>query len=64
MNRMCWNADGSSKRGYKKKVAKEKAHLMEGPNWRRKGLQVYRCPECDWFHVGHNSNYGKVRRFA
>ena len=64
MDRKCWNANGTSKRGYTKKRAKQKAHLMMGPNWRSKGLQVYHCEQCGWFHVGHNRWYGKERRLA
>lgn len=59
--RACWNADGTSKRGFTKKVAKKKAAQMAGPNWRSKGLQVYPCHECGWFHVGRNSFHGKSR---
>ena len=62
IDRGCKNADGSEKRGHTRKVAKRKAAQMVGPNWRSKGLQVYRCHECGWYHIGHNNYYGKERR--
>lgn len=62
--RACWNADGSSKRGFTRKRAKQRAKQMAGPGWRSKGLQVYPCDECGWFHIGHNRSYGKSRKDA
>lgn len=62
-NRGCWKADGSSKRGYTRRRAKERAHEGFGPGWRRI-VQVYSCDECGWYHIGRNNWHGKSRADA
>ena len=62
--RGCTTADGREKRGHTRKVAKKKAAQMAGKSWRSKGLQVYPCDACGWFHIGHNNWLGKSREAA
>lgn len=30
------------------------AYLKTNPSHSGKGLHVYRCPDCNWLHIGHD----------
>lgn len=57
--RSCFNADGFPKSSYEsKEEAMSKMKELHGPKWRREGLNVYRCPTCREWHVGHSGRKG------
>lgn len=46
--RSCRTAGGISKRQFDSKATAKRAARRVGH-----GLSVYRCPVCDWWHLGH-----------
>ena len=52
--RTCFNGDGEPKAALRTRGdAMSLMKTIHGPRWRRDGLNVYRCPVCRRWHIGH-----------
>ena len=62
MNRSCVGPTGMPKRRFNtRRDAKNHIRFLEHKGANVGTIQAYRCPECDWFHVGHYPTNERTR---
>lgn len=59
----CLTASGATKVGYQTRTdARQAARRTQRRSDSGDRLQVYKCPDCDLFHIGHTYGPGAPRR--
>lgn len=58
----CWTKDGKPKKRYDTRAAAKRARQRALAKYDNDPGQPYRCPTCEYFHLGHYPTSQEVRR--